>query len=88
MGMMRVGPTGFYESALPPIQFETGGPTQTNRPLAIAPSTGNVNLIPEGWGPDTNTMTRANPYIPGRQYSNLIYLGGDPYDERNWQPVQ
>lgn len=40
--------------------------------------------------PSAVNVTRqpANPYIPGRRYGNLRYVGGNPLDERSWQPVQ
>lgn len=44
-------------------------------------------VMPPG---SSNVMMNAptlNPYVPGRRYGNLRYIGGDPLDERSWQPV-
>lgn len=58
-----------------------GMPTGTNAmpvgPVIDVPST-----------VQTNTSTATNPYIPGKRYGNLRYLGGDPNLETSWQPVQ
>lgn len=39
------------------------------------------------FGPETPAAAK-NPYIKGRRYGKLTYLGGDPTDESNWKKAE
>jgi len=81
-----------YEPLLPAPQFNFLPGTPTNAPAAGVRRTMPM-LPPDATATATNMPPSAvgaiaNPYVPGRRYGNLRYIGGDPNLETSWVPVR
>lgn len=79
------------EASAPPTMpaWITGPQPQIQGTLQAPAMTPSFQISP-GWTPPTVTLTPQpnNPYIVGRQYGNLRYLGGDPNEEQSWVAVK
>lgn len=69
-----------------PSWVMAGQPPQDAMPTEGSGTTAPIPLVAPQAAPPVSVPS--NPYVAGKRYGNMRYLGGDPSSETSWQPVQ